>query len=259
MDMQLKEDFIRLWKKYFNDSELPITFYYANELEQKDLPEQGYSVRCIMGPIRNVRKGKTMTFNAESVKCFGGKRYLGFLDDFDAYDAHAKFFMCSGLPGQFEGERFKKSPEISEKMYLNTPRFEAPASYCVFKRWDMLDEKDTPEVVIFFVKPDILSALFFLANYDTADLNGVIAPWSSGCSSIVQNPYLQKESLDPKAILGMFDISARPFVAADELSLSAPMKKIISMLENMDESFLSTKSWEHLLNSSSRHVRSGNQ
>ncbi len=46
------------------------------------------------------------------------------------------------------------------------PAFKAPARYAIFKRWDMLDESDNPEVVIFFSQADVLSGLFTLANYD---------------------------------------------------------------------------------------------
>jgi len=44
----------------------------------------------------------------------------------------------------------------------------------------------------------------------------------------------------------MFDISARPFVDTCELSFAMPMKKFDSMVNNMDESFLITGSWEKI-------------
>jgi len=42
----------------------------------------------------------------------------------------------------------------------------------------------------------------------------------------------------------MFDTSARPFVASDELAFSVPINKFVSMVGNMDESFLITNSWK---------------
>jgi len=42
----------------------------------------------------------------------------------------------------------------------------------------------------------------------------------------------------------MFDVSARPYVPKEMLTFAAPMNKFIRMIENMDESFLITKSWE---------------
>ena len=42
----------------------------------------------------------------------------------------------------------------------------------------------------------------------------------------------------------MFDVSARPFVPKDTLTFSTPMSKFIRMIDNMEESFLITGSWE---------------
>jgi hypothetical protein len=66
----------------------------------------------------------------------------------------------------------------------------------------------------------------------------------SGCSSIVQNPYLEKDSRHPRGVIGMFDSSARPFVAPDELTFAAPINKFTKMVANMEESFLITKTWK---------------
>jgi hypothetical protein len=83
----------------------------------------------------------------------------------------------------------------------------------------MLEGFDEPEMVIFFARPDVLSGLFTLAGFDMSEPNGVIAPFSSGCAAIVQNPYLEKDSSDPSGIIGMFDVSARPYVRTDDLRL----------------------------------------
>ncbi len=90
----------------------------------------------------------------------------------------------------------------------------------------------------------MLSGLYNLANFDTVEPDAVIAPWGSGCSSIIQDPYLNKDSASPRAVIGMFDSSARPFVATDELSFSVPMSKFVSMVGNMEESFLITRAWK---------------
>jgi len=43
--------------------------------------------------------------------------------------------------------------------------------------------------------------------------------------------------------MGMFDISARPYVEANKLSFAIPFPKFERMVENMGESFLITGSW----------------
>jgi len=54
---------------------------------------------------------------------------------------------------------------------------------------------------------------------------------------------LEKESDCPKAVVGMFDVSARPYVSEDVLSFSVPMNKFVMMVEYIEESFLITQSW----------------
>jgi hypothetical protein len=123
------------------------------------------------------------------------------------------------------------------------PQFKAPARFIVFKRWDLLGESEDPDGVVFFARPDILSGLFTLANFDVGELNGVFCPFSAGCGSLVQYPYLEKESERPRAVLGMFDVSARPFIPEGVLSFSVPMNRFAVMVGNVEESFLITKSW----------------
>lgn len=143
-----------------------------------------------------------------------------------------------------EGERYKQSAELVEKYLETQPTFQAPGRYIVLKRWDHLDEDDDPAVAIFFARPDVLSGLFTLANFDEVDPQAVIAPFGSGCSSIVYHPYRELKSERPRAVLGMFDVSARPWVSRDLLTFSVPWPKFTRMVDHMDESFLITGSWE---------------
>lgn len=241
MDIELKDKFISLWKKYFNNAELPLTFYYTDTEGRAELAAPGSVPRCIIGAISGIRKGHPLCFNAESIGCFGGKRFVGFSEKLAP---NFEYFLSCGIPGKLEGERYKKSPEIVKEMMKIAPRFKAPAQFIVFKRWDMLDSSDEPEVVIFFAKPDVLAGLFTLANYDQAEPNGVFSPMGAGCNSIVQQPYIEKDAHRPRGVIGMFDITARPNVGKDELTFAVPMKKFVSMVENMEESFLTTNSWK---------------
>ena len=241
MDTGIKEKFGALWKKYFNGAELPVTFYYTDEEGHAELVKPTSGHKCVIGDLLRVRKGSSISYNAESVGCFGGKRYLGFshrvMTDFE-------YFLSCGIPGKLEGERYKKSPELVKEGFKHAPPFKAPARFIVFKRWDNLEQPDNPEVVIFFAQPDVLAGLFTLANFDEAEPNGVFTPFSAVCGSIVQYPYLEGKSNRPRGVIGLFDISARPFVPSDVLTFSAPMTKFISMIDNMEESFLITDSWK---------------
>ena len=189
-------------------------------------------------------KGRSLCFDGDSIGCFGGKKYLGYakglMPDFE-------YFLSCGIPGKIEGERYKKSPELVKKYMENIPSFTAPSKYIVFKRWDMLNESDNPEVVIFLANPDVLSGLFTLANYDSEDFDRVKTPFGAGCATIVLYTFLERQSDNPKAIVGVFDVSARPYVPANTLSFSVPMNRFIVMMEHMEESFLTTGSWTKVL------------
>jgi uncharacterized protein (DUF169 family) len=243
MDMKFKEKFSRLWKKYFNDASLPITFYYNNEDGRAEPMRPASGHRCVISDLIRVTEGTAISYDADSIGCFGGKRYLGFSR---TIAPNFEYFLSCGIPGKLEGERYKKSPQLVKEVMKQQPAFTAPARFIVFKRWDMLEEPDTPEVVIFFVRPDVLSGLFTLANFDQSEPNGVIAPFGAGCGSIVQHPYLEGKSKHARGVIGLFDPSARPFVPADVLTFSAPMNKFMSMVDNMEESFLITGSWKKI-------------
>jgi hypothetical protein len=240
MNTKDKERFTRLWRTYFNDAELPITFYYTDKELHADLVKPNSIPRCVIAALSNVRKGNSFCFDANSVGCFGGRRYLGFTDKIMP---NFEYFLSCGIPSKLQGERYKKSPELVRAAMKYSPTFKAPSRFIVFKRWDMLEKSDNPEVVVFFALPDVLSGLFTLANFDEAEQNGVFAPFGSGCSTIVQYPYLERNSAHPRGIIGMFDVSARPFVPKNVLTFSVPMNKFVTMIDNMEESFLITDSW----------------
>jgi len=241
MDSKTKEKCMRLCQDYLGGTELPLACYYTDDPGTATVVEPPSGHRCIFADLSQVRRGTSVCFDARSFGCFGGRRYLGFGQE---VTPNFEYFLSCGIPGKLEGERYKKTPELVKEIMEKAPKFEAPGSLLIFKRWDMLEASDEPDVVIFFARPDVLSGLFTLANFDVGELNAVFSPFSAGCGSIVQYPYLEKESDCPKAVLGMFDVSARPYVPDDVLSFSAPIKKFVTMLDNIEESFLITGSWD---------------
>ena len=240
MDLTIKEKFIALWGTYFNGSDLPIAFYYTGQAgcAVQVPPPPGH--QCVVGVLSKVRKGVSLCFEADSISCGGGKRYFGFAEE---SMPNFEYFLSYGIPGQMEGERYKKSPELVKETVGKSPKFKAPERFIVFKRWDRLEVEDNPAAAIFFASPDILSGLFTLANFDEDDPNGVFSPFAAGCASIVMYPYLEQGSERPRGVLGMFDVSSRPCVPPETLSLTLPMNKFLKMIANMEESFLSRPAW----------------
>lgn len=239
--MKLKQQFLAKWEKYFKDANLPFAFFYSDdETYAENLrPVEGHV--CMIGQLAAVLKGKTLSFTGETIGCFGGVRYAGFpAPDFPYF----KYFLSCGIEGELEGERYKKTPELVEQYVRDMPVTPAEGKYLVFKRWDKLDESESPQAVVFFAPADVLSGLFTLANFRAVEQQAVITPFCSGCGSIISYPLAERDKEYPRAVLGMFDVSARPFVKEGTLSFAAPMKKFRKMLEDMDESFLITGSWE---------------
>ncbi len=240
MDLNFKEHFSAQWAKYFPGADLPIIFYYTDAEPPEGEAAVPPANRCLIGALAPVRAGATFRYSSATAGCEGGKRYTGYAT---RLRPNFEYFLSCGIPGKMEGERYKKSPEIVRRLMEQQPPFTAPGQYLVFKPWAALEAGDEPLAVVFFAPPDVLSGLFTLANYEESDPFGVIAPMGSGCSSIILNALRESQSDHPRAVLGMFDVSARPFVPAGTLTFTVPWVKFARMVADMDESFLITESW----------------
>jgi hypothetical protein len=239
--MTLKDRFQELWKKYFPGAELPIAFWYADEAEGTEKLTLPKEHRCFLTDLAPVRQGKSLRFDEYVIGCPGGKKYLGFTE---AVMPNFEHFLSCGIPGKVEGERYKKTPELVREFVKNQKTFTTSEQYLVCKRFDQLGWGDQPSAFIFFAPPDVLSGLFTLANFAEAEPDGVFCPFCAGCAAIVTYPYLENAAERPRAVLGMFDVSARPSVGRTDLTFAVPMKKFASMVNDMEESFLTTKSWK---------------
>jgi uncharacterized protein (DUF169 family) len=243
MEAGFKSLFTQKWSTYFPDAPLPISLYYADHEEHAFSMQPHEGGHCLIKELARVRAGESLSFEGQAIGCFGGRYYVGFSEhlrpDFN-------FFLSCGIPGQLEGERYKATPALVDEQMRQHPSFKAPSKMIVFKRWDKLEEDDQPQVVIFFESPDVISGLFALANFDAHGNQSVIAPAASGCASTIQYPMNELKSVEPRGILGMFDVSARPWVPPGELTLALPWPKFTRMVANMDESFLITEAWQRL-------------
>jgi hypothetical protein len=221
--------------------EHPLGAFYTNDKPDGMTPKSGIQA-CMIGYLQNARKnGETVYFDKEHFGCPGGAYYMGF---FASPRPKIEYFLSCGIPGEMEGERYIKTPELAREYFSSTQPRKAPGTYCLFKPLDKLWPMEEPEVVVFFAPPDLLSGLFTLTNYAAERPDAVRLPFSSGCGAILTHPLKEAEKKDPQAVLGLFDVSARPFVEAEVLTLSMPTKLFLKLLDNQDESFLITKSWE---------------
>ena len=241
---QFSKESLEPFRETLGLKESPLGVYYTDVKPEGVTPKEGIH-GCMIGLLQNARKkGKIVYFDKDHFGCAGGGYYMGFLE---SPRPNIEYFLSCGIPGEMEGERYIKTPELAREYFGKMKPRPAPAAYCVFKPIEQFQNEIKPEVVVFFAPPDILSGLFTLTNYALERTDAVYTPFGSGCGTILTHPLKEAEKEIPRAVLGMFDVSARPMVEKDVLTLSMPYSIFLKLLENVSGSFLETESWKKVL------------
>ena len=241
MEIQIKDDFLKVWERYFPGCEMPMAIYYSNNIDDVEVPkapkENSNGYTCIFAQLNKVRRGEARAFNASNIGCFGGVGTLGFLPV--EIDQKMVDFLT-------KVECFKKSESEVRQMVEKNPAIKADADYLVFKPFDQLKENDKPEIISFFAEPDVIGALHALAHYDRAEPNSVISPFGSGCDCLVG--FARKENINKtyRPIMGGFDPAMRKCVKKNILTFSIPYERFKEMIYNVETSFLNTYIWDKL-------------
>lgn len=198
---------------------------------------------CVVSMLKVVARGKTAAFDRKRYGCSGGGTGLCLGDFYKDRRGEIEYFLSTGND-ETEGEAYFKTPEIARRFLEELPPEDIPFEYVVFKQLAQVDlAKETPELVVMLANPDQLSALVVLANYDSPVRDNVVAPFGAGCHSICLLPYRESKRANPRAVIGMFDISARPHVDADVLSFTVPFRSFKAMEANVPGSFLERSAW----------------
>ncbi len=231
---------IETFMEAFGMAEYPLLFRYTDDLPKGTLfPREG-AWTCLFALLVKTRtEGMPVALSAAHHGCGGAGYYLGFLDQ---PREGIEYFLSCGIPGKMEGERYVKTPELARARFARMPVRPATKRYGLFTRADMPHAADDPDVVVFFATADHLAGLHFLASFDRED-DAVTAPFSSGCGAIVSFPLAEGDRPDPRAVLGLFDPSARPYVERNLLTFAVPFGLFARMMENAPESFLVTRTW----------------
>lgn len=235
MDLALRDRLVGSWRRHFGPAELPLAFEYRTEPPAGAAPlPRAEGHRCFIAQLIGARRGRTLCFGPDSPSCRGLARYLGYREGM--FPGFEEFLSL--------GERYLSSPAHAAAYLASLPVLPLPGKYLVVRRWDTLAADDAPHGVICFARPDVLSALFTLAAFVApAGREPVIAPFGAGCMSTLYSAYREQVEGTGRAVLGMFDPSARKCVRSDELTVSFPYDTFRTLAERMEESFLNTRAW----------------
>jgi len=232
---------------------------------------------CVMWLAASAAKGRPAVCDAVTFGCIGGGVGMGFGDRYKSFPGSEEgfcHFLSSGiegwaggaavaemvkpfLPGEtydnfIHGERYIRSPELVKRFLKALPITQIPKRYVVFRPLADVDPaQEPPQTVIFFANPDELSALVVLANYGRGDNENVIIPFAAGCQTIGIYPYREADTVRPRAVVGLTDLSARVCIRKplgdNLLSFAMPFALFREMEANVEGSFLKRHTWQELL------------
>lgn len=253
----------------------PVTILWSDVLPEDAVQFKKGRWGCVMAAFGAVAaRGKTAAFSSETYGCPGGGVGLGLGDCYaDFLGGHEGFygFLSSGnetaengkelceLASRFlhgaqlehfkHGEHYRKSPAVVRKFVETLPMMQPSAKYLIFKPLAQVAPDERPEVVVFIVNPDQLSALMLLANYESEDSMNAIIPQAAGCQSIGIFTFREARSKRPRAVVGLNDPSARLMLRSlgrDVLTFSVPMALFEQMEINAPGCFLEGGTWREL-------------
>ncbi len=222
----------------------PVAVIWTDVISEDTFTYKQDAGRGCMIPLvkKAVYESRPSAVGSDCYGCPGGGYHLGFTHEMGP---QFRYFLSCGIPGELEGEGYKKTPELVDAMRQVGEHLQAPKKYCLFKPDSKLTAEDRPETIFFLVNPDQLSALVVLANYDLPGNEGVTALFGSGCSSLVLHPRLEGMG-KRRGVIGLTDVTVRKFLDPDILSFAIPFDRGLEMEANVPGSFLERKVWQEL-------------
>lgn len=218
---------------------------YSREREaagQIDWAKAFGSFSCLVGNIWLARKKrKAAWISHEECGCMGGGYYTGMYGPYLDMNVH---YVSTGLPGTpIEGEHYLPSPESMRAFMEDCVMPLDHEKYCVIKPLEQFSDGETPLVVAFFARPEVMTGLHSLVSYTLGSHNAVVSPFGAGCTNIISWPLVYERRGNPCAVLGGFDPSARKYMKPDELSFAVPFGLYCKMLDSMGTSALVRDTW----------------
>jgi len=255
----------------------PVAILWADDLPAGALQFSERRWGCVMAVFATVAdKGRVAAFSKETYGCWGGGVGLGFGNAYVGFPGGVSSFCrflsdgnekseagkavadqcASWMRGEMlehflHGERYRKTPELVKYWVQSSlPIMDVPARYVVFKQLQQVAEDERPASVVFLADADQMSALAVMANYGRPHRDNATIPHGAGCQSIGIFTYREGRSSNPRAVVGLNDISARRQLrrlGKDLVTVSVPFNLYQEMESNVPGSFLETDQWKSLL------------
>ncbi len=224
----------------------PVAILFTNEKPAGALEFLEKRRGCVVSMLTAVaKKEREAVFSRRTFGCPGGIVGLGFGNSHPTFPGGFDYFLSTGRGvGYPDGEAYKKTPELAQTFQEVLPYTDIPYEYVSFKPLSAVDlTKESPKIIVFYANPDQLSGLVVLANYNRPGNDNVTIPFGAGCHSICLIPWHEAAQPQPRAVVGMTDITARPYIDADLLSFSIPYSMFRDMEDSIPGSFLDKHDW----------------
>ncbi len=217
--------------------------YLPDEPEGAMMPKsEGWS--CAVAMLRGcMRTGKTMAITQEKFGCIGAGYHLGFIRPVPGFLPN--YISKGEVPQGMEPEHYLEDASVAQAYYDEIEKPVASDKVLVFKPYDQF--QTPPPFVLFMEQPEIISGLHQLVAFVTKSFHEVASPYGSGCGNLVAWPRTFASEGHPKAVLGGWDPSCRPFMALDALTLTLPWEMFTQMVDRWKDSFLTTETWQRVL------------
>lgn len=198
---------------------------------------------CIATMIYSSAKGKAIAFDEHTTGLPCSAFYLGYTDwIFNGIEG----FLSNECVWGREPERFIKTPEMAKKFVESYIPQTHRKGAIVFKPLEFFTENEKPELVIFFVNADQVSALQYLIGYGAPREERIVSRFASACMSVFTIPMEYARKGEKKAVWGFHDISVRSKMPKDIMSMTLTYPLFEEICQNLEESFLTTEQWEKL-------------
>jgi uncharacterized protein (DUF169 family) len=254
----------------------PVAVLFSDEKPDRAMQFAEDKWGCVMWLLASAARGKAAVADRDTFGCLGGGTGLGFGNQYENWPGGMDCFYSFLSDGNersehgrriaeqvrphvreelyeeiLHGERYVKSPELVKKFVDQLPMMEVPTRYVIFKPLDQVAEDEAPEVIVFLVDADRLSALTVLANYGRETNDNVAMPFAAGCQTVGIFAFREATQELPKAVVGLTDISARLYVAKqlgrEVLSFTVSLSMFEEMEANVAGSFLERPTWLQLM------------